>query len=409
MNSDKIVKILQDTGYTRTGGSDEELRCAEYLVQCCRELEVEAVTENFEVPMSHMKKAVLTADGKEIPCRGYLCCGSGKVEAPLYYMPNSEPTAIAGAKGKIVLLDTGVGYFTYQDLYAAGALGFITYNGDIRYPDRDIDQKELRSYVSLGKKIPGVNIHAASAMELIRNKVQTVCIEVEQDEYMGTSRNVVAEIPGETDEFIAFTAHYDSTFLSRGAYDNMSGCIGLLYLMEVLKASAPNRFGLKFIFCGSEERGLLGSKAWTAAHEAELEKCVLNINIDMIGAVMGHFIAACTSEGKLVDYLSYRGAIAGVAIRVNQRVYSSDSTPFADKGVPAVSFARMGGGNVVPFHCRYDTAEEVDPEQLIEDMEFVACFAEDMANAAVCPVKKEIPEKMRKELDEYLNRRRKEN
>lgn len=409
MTEEKILKILKETDYVRTGGSPEELKCAEYLRKCCNELEVEARIEDFEVQMSHMKNATLVADGEELPCRGYLCCGSGSVEAPLYYMPNNDRAAIAAAKGKIVLLDTGVGYFTYQDLYAAGAVGFITYDGNVHYEDDDIDRKELRAYVSEGKKIPGVNVNAKTALKMIRNKTRNVKITVEQDEYVGSSRNVVADIPGTTDEYITLTAHYDSTFLSHGAYDNMSGCIGLLGLMEVLKASAPNRFGLKFIFCGSEERGLLGSKAWVKAHESELDKCVMNINLDMIGAVMGHFIAACTCEQQMADYIAYRGAIAGVPIRANQRVYSSDSTPFADKGIPAVSFARMGGGNVVPFHCRYDTMEEVDPERLIEDLDFIACFADDMANAAVCPVKREMPDKMRKELDEYLNRRRKEN
>ena len=409
MTEEKILKILKETDYVRTGGSPEELKCAEYLRTCCNELEVEARIEDFEVQMSHMKDATLVADGEELPCRGYMCCGSGSVEAPLYYMPNNDRAAIAAAKGKIVLLDTGVGYFTYQDLYAAGAVGFITYDGNVHYENDDIDRKELRAYVCEGKKIPGVSVNAKTALKMIRNKTQNVKITVEQDEYVGTSRNVVAEIPGTTDEYITLTAHYDSTFLSHGAYDNMSGCIGLLGLMEVLKASAPNRFGLKFIFCGSEERGLLGSKAWVQAHESELDKCVMNINLDMIGAVMGHFIAACTCEQQMADYIAYRGAIAGVPIRANQRVYSSDSTPFADKGIPAVSFARMGGGNVVPFHCRYDTMEEVDPERLIEDLDFIACFADDMANAAVCPVKREMPEKMRKELDEYLNRRRKEN
>lgn len=409
MTEEKILKILKETDYVRTGGSPEELKCAEYLRKCCNELEVEARIEDFEVQMSHMKNATLVADGEELPCRGYLCCGSGSVEAPLYYMPNNDRAAIAAAKGKIVLLDTGVGYFTYQDLYAAGAVGFITYDGNVHYEDDDIDRKELRAYVCEGKKIPGVNVNAKTALKMIRNKTQNVKITVEQDEYVGTSRNVVADIPGTTDEYITLTAHYDSTFLSHGAYDNMSGCIGLLGLMEVLKASAPNRFGLKFIFCGSEERGLLGSKAWVKAHESELDKCVMNITLDMIGAVMGHFIAACTCEQQMADYIAYRGAIAGVPIRANQRVYSSDSTPFADKGIPAVSFARMGGGNVVPFHCRYDTMEEVDPERLIEDLDFIACFADDMANAAVCPVKREMPDKMRKELDEYLNRRRKEN
>ena len=409
MTEEKILKILKETDYVRTGGSPEELKCAEYLRTCCNELEVEARIEDFAVQMSHMKNATLVADGEELPCRGYMCCGSGSVEAPLYYMPNNDRAAIAAAKGKIVLLDTGVGYFTYQDLYAAGAVGFITYDGNVHYENDDIDRKELRAYVCEGKKIPGVSVNAKTALKMIRNKTQNVKITVEQDEYVGTSRNVVAEIPGTTDEYITLTAHYDSTFLSHGAYDNMSGCIGLLGLMEVLKASAPNRFGLKFIFCGSEERGLLGSKAWVQAHESELDKCVMNINLDMIGAVMGHFIAACTCEQQMADYIAYRGAIAGVPIRANQRVYSSDSTPFADKGIPAVSFARMGGGNVVPFHCRYDTMEEVDPERLIEDLDFIACFADDMANAAVCPVKREMPEKMRKELDEYLNRRRKEN
>mgnify|MGYP007054868138 CR=1 FL=1 len=40
----------------------------------------------------------------------------------LYYMPGTDPVSIAGAKDKIVLMDTqGIGFFTYQDLMKAGA------------------------------------------------------------------------------------------------------------------------------------------------------------------------------------------------------------------------------------------------------------------------------------------------
>lgn len=109
MTEEKILKILKETDYVRTGGSPEEMKCAEYLRKCCNELEVEARIEDFEVQMSHMKDAKLVADGEELPCRGYLCCESGSVEAPLYYMPGNDRAAIAAAKGKIVLLDTGVG------------------------------------------------------------------------------------------------------------------------------------------------------------------------------------------------------------------------------------------------------------------------------------------------------------
>ena len=54
-----------------------------------------------------------------------------------------------------------------------------------------------------------------------------------------------------------------------GAYDNMSGCAGLLGIMEQMKGKELN-YGLRFVFCGSEERGLLGSKAYVRDHEAAL-------------------------------------------------------------------------------------------------------------------------------------------
>ena len=224
---------------------------------------------------------------------------------------------------------------------------------------------------------------------------------------MGVSQNVVAEIPGASDEYITLTAHYDSTSLSHGAYDNMSGCIGLLGIMDCL-TETPINYSLRFIFCGSEERGLLGSKAYTAAHEKELDKCVLNINLDMIGSVVGKFIACCTCEMKLVDYLTYRAAILGIGLEAKQGVYASDSTPFADHGVPAVSFARLGGDAMTPIHVRYDTMDVLDTERLMDDIDILACFAEEMAYATVCPVSREIPENVKKELDEYLFRKRKE-
>lgn len=47
-------------------------------------------------------------------------------------------------------------------------------------------------------------------------------------------------------------------------------------------------------------------------------------------------------------------------------------------------------------------------EQLQKDIDFLAKFTERFANAVVCPVSREIPEKIKKELDEYLFRKRKE-
>ena len=157
-------------------------------------------------------------------------------------------------------------------------------------------------------------------------------------------------VPGETDEYIILTAHYDSTSLSQGAYDNMTGSAGLLGIAESF-VGKTHRYGLRFIWCGSEERGLLGAKAYCQDEET-LKKAVLNINLDMIGCVMGNFIAVCSTEEALTHYIQYMGLEKGLGIRVSQDVYSSASTPFADKGVPALSFARISPPSTGTIHLQ---------------------------------------------------------
>ena len=408
MDRQDIIRIFEDTAYVHTGGSTEELRCAEYLQQQCKSFGCDAVLESFEVDMADIQEAVLLADGESIPCKGYLNAGSHCVEAPLYYLRETTPYALSQCQGKIVLLDGYLGYWKYQDLLENGAVGFITYDGHVNYADRDIDHRELRSYVSKGNKLPGVNINAKDAVALISKAVQSVYIRLQQEEFSGLSHNVILDLPGECDEYIVLTAHYDTTSLSQGAYDNMSGCIGLLSMAEDF-SKQPHRYGLRFIWCGSEERGLLGSKAYCQQHEQELNKVVLNINLDMIGSIMGKFIACCTTEEALVSYLNYFSSELGFGCSSKQDVYSSDSTPFADKGVPAVSFARIAPPNTATIHNSYDTAALESPEQMLCDIGFITAFTARMANAVYCPVSKTIPDNMKEKLDEYLARKRPKN
>ena len=404
MDAKQIMQIFEDTAYVRTGGSPEELRTARYLQDKVAGLGQKAVIVPFDVPMSDMQQAVFLADGVEIPCKGYLCAGNGEVEAPLYYLRDTDPYSLSLCRGKIVLFDGYLGYWRYQDLLANGAVGFVSYDGNVNYADRDIDRRELRSFVHQGNRIPGVNINAKDAVELVRKGVTTAKIILKQEEYTGHSHNVILDLPGETEEYIAFSAHYDSTFLSQGAYDNMSGSVGLLGIAEYF-VQHPHRCSLRFIWCGSEERGLLGSKAY-CQDEENLKNCVLNINLDMIGCIMGKFISCVTGEEKLCHYITYLGSELGFSVTSEQGVYSSDSTPFADKGVPAVSFARSSPPNTATIHNSYDTMALMKGEQMVEDIEFLIAFADRMANAKHCPVAREIPDNMKEKLDVYLNRKR---
>ncbi len=406
MTKKSMLKFFRDTARVRMGGTASELEAARYIQEYCASFGFDAVIEPFAVQMGDDINATLVVDGVSIPCKGYMCCGSGEISAPLYYLRATDKYSLSLCKDKIVLMDGYLGHWIYKDMLDNGALAFITYDGHVNYSDRDIDQRELRKVVVADdKKLLGVNINAKDAVKLIKNDAKEATITVSQNEYEGESRNVVLTLPGEVEETIVFTAHYDSTSLSQGAYDNMSGSVGILAVAEHF-AKVPHKRTLKFVWCGSEERGLLGSHAYVEAHAEELDKVVLNINLDMIGCIMGKFIACCTSEDKLVSYISYMADELGFPVKTSQDVYSSDSTPFADKGIPAVSFARIAPHNTATIHNSYDTMALMKYENMAADISFITAFSERMVNAARCPVAREMPDNMKEELDYYLLRKR---
>ncbi len=404
MDAKSIMQIFEDTAYVRMGGSEEELRTARYLKDKLEGMGLEAQIVPFEVPMARIQEAVFLADGVEIPCKGYLCAGNGELEAPFYYLRSMDKFSLSQCRGKIVMVDGYLKHWTYRDLLDNGALGFVTYDGHVNYTDRDIDQRELRAHVHQGNRIPGVNINVKDAAALVHKGVSAARILLKQEEYTGNSHNVVLDLPGEVDEYIVFSAHYDTTSLSQGAYDNMSGAVGLLGIAEYF-AKNPHRYGLRFLWCGSEERGLLGAKAYCADEEA-LKRCVLNINLDMIGCIMGRFFACATAEEKVCHYIEYLSSELGFGMKAEQGVYSSDSTPFADKGVPAISFARHAPSNTATIHNSYDTMALMSGEQMVRDIDFLIAFSRRMANARRCPVDRVIPDTMKDKLDIYLCRKR---
>ena len=249
MDQKQLKQIFLDTDFVHKSGTAEELKVAEYLKAQCEALGVPARIEPFPVAMGDIEEAHVYADGEEIPCKGFTCCGSGEVEAELYYMPAMDPVSKAGVKDKIVLLDQqGIGYFDYQDLVKAGAKGILFRYNDANFPNHDIDERDLRPHVvGDAEKLLSAMLHVADAVKLVESGARKAKIVIRQNEYQGESHNVIAEIPGKRPEWITMTAHYDTTALSHGAYDNMSGCAGLLGIMDMLKDADLN-YGLRFLF-----------------------------------------------------------------------------------------------------------------------------------------------------------------
>lgn len=404
MNCTAVNNILLDTSYIRMGGTEEEKQCAEYLQSICTQMQLNAVIEPFPLTMYDTQCAKLVIDGEEIPCTGYWGAANGTVRARLYYLRGTDPVALKKCRDTIVLVDNAVGYALYDQLVENGAKGFITYNGNLCFQDRDVDTKEIRFEVEEANRIPAVNIHIRDAFDIATRQSKVAEITLQQTRYIGESRNVIVDLEGETEETVVISAHYDSTSLSTGAYDNMSGCIGLLYLAEYFSAR-PHRRNIRLLWCGSEERGLLGSQEYCRIHQNELKNTVLNINLDMLGSVMGSFVAfSCVNE-EMKDFLVGFLAKHRFPASVRHATRSSDSNSFVYHGVPAVSFARYAPSSAVPIHTRYDVVETVSAKRLLYDMKLIAQFTEYVTNALDFSVSMSISEKIKTDVAEYMKRK----
>ena len=117
-----------------------------------------------------------------------------------------------------------------------------------------------------------------------------------------TVNNVLAYLPGKTDEYVIIGAHYDHLGYGNydslapsqigqihpGADDNASGTAGVLELARLfapLKGQLPR--GILFASFAGEELGLLGSAEWVKEPTRPLDKAVAMINMDMIGRIQG--------------------------------------------------------------------------------------------------------------------------
>ena len=94
--------------------------------------------------------------------------------------------------------------------------------------------------------------------------------------------------------------------------------------------------------------------------------------------------------------------IHGFGAETKQGIYSSDSIPFADCGVPGVNFSRDGAQGAAYIHNRFDTLSFLSAEALEKTTRIVLAFGREMANAAVLPVERKIPQNIVEEVEKYL-------
>lgn len=405
-------ELLEQLAFERVSGSTEEKRAADLLLETARETGVECELEPFEVEDGVVRSAtleVLEPYRQTYAVNGYIRSAATEREgmvADFAYVENALPVNMENVAGKIVLINGRITMNVYERLMKAGVAGIISGSGSL------LDQEES-SDLSIGKLRPmltdahgatvAVSTRICNAVDMVRRKASKVRIVVDSENATRISHNVCATVHGtdKAEEIISFGAHYDSVFFSAGAYDNAAGSA---VLMELLRhyAKNPPRRTLRFIWYGSEEQGLLGSKYHVKANPDEIAQTKLMINVDVGAPVMGFESIAVTGEQSVVDYVDGLMRENGLAVEVRQDIYSSDSIPFADSGVAGINFSRPGAPGAAFIHDRNDQLFFLSPEGLNGTLQTVALFAEHVVNAFVLPVATTIPDSIKEKVDKYL-------
>jgi aminopeptidase YwaD len=215
-----------------------------------------------------------------------------------------------------------------------------------------------------------------------------------------TVNNVLAWLPGQSDEYVIIGAHYDhlgrGNFdslapsqigqIHPGADDNASGTAGVLELARLL---APQRGQLKrsilFMDFAGEELGLLGSAAWVKDPTRPLAKAVAMLNMDMIGRIKDDkvYIGGVGTGSTFKAALEQAKKDQPFKIEYSAGGYSSsDHTSFVTKKIPVLFFF---SGLHSDYHKPSDTWDKINAPSAARLLDLIGNVALQLANAPDAP------------------------
>jgi Zn-dependent M28 family amino/carboxypeptidase len=213
-----------------------------------------------------------------------------------------------------------------------------------------------------------------------------VSLNVNVESTRATVNNVLAFLPGKTDEYVIIGAHYDHLGhgyydslapsligqIHPGADDNASGTAGVLELARLL---APKKGQLQrgILFCSfaGEELGLLGSAEWVKEPTLPLGKAVAMLNMDMIGRIKDDkvYIGGVGTGADFKSLLEEEQSKSKFKIEYSAGGYSaSDHTSFVTKKIPVLFFF---SGLHSDYHKPSDTWDKINAPSAAQLLDFI--------------------------------------
>lgn len=258
-----------------------------------------------------------------------------------------------------------------------------------RIPDPELPNilRDASECVALGPRFSG-SPGAAATAEWIRTRIAAAGRKAELDVFTDQTplgpvvfRNVILDIPGESDQFLVIGAHYDTKYFPpditfQGANDGASGVAALLALIRSMEGQKP-KLGLRFIFFDGEEArfsygpsdGLHGSRhaVEKLRRDGELSRCRAMILLDMVGDRALRLSLPSDTPPFLMDMA--RDAASRLKktdlVAVSGSAMVDDHVPFQTAGIPSVDLIdfHYGPGNGY-WHTSEDSLDKISAESI---------------------------------------------
>ncbi|MFC1640112.1 M28 family peptidase [Gemmatimonadota bacterium] len=300
----------------------------------------------------------------------------GGISAQVIYCGHGEAGAFpAEVSGQIALV-------TRSDEEPADVLSRASQAGAVAVLLHNTDWQRYRVRVAQAD-IPFATMNAEAAEVLRGPSEVTVNFQVNRYE---TSQNVIAtRTPTDhtdgSQPIIVFSGHYDSVPMSPGANDNASGTAGVLELAR-LYADVPLGVEVRFLACGGEEGGLVGSRYYVAQlSEAERERVVANFNMDMLATAGPEqttlFVNTLDGDNLVAQAALAAADTLGYADQLNAPYQrgASDHVAFADSGIAAANFIWRELETIALepwYHHPHDKMENVSADRMRTALEIIA-------------------------------------
>ncbi|MEA2676200.1 MAG: hypothetical protein QOJ81_341 [Chloroflexota bacterium] len=387
---DALQQIADDNNGIRGAGTPGYGASADYVAQVMTDLGYQVERQPFDFPFFNETEPVTLTVGDETWTspewvHAALYSASGDVEGALEAVGGGcNPGEWSGfTAGHVAWVEAG-GCFTRQKVenaQSAGAVAMISF-----YPFWEKDQIRRPTLLDPAAiTIPVVAAGRGPWETLARNadfEGATTRISVHGDSHTATVDNVIATLPGQTDDVVMLGSHLDSVLDGPGINDNGSGVATLMSLAVSVAAHPQPVPTIRFGFWSAEEFGDLGSMAYVNQLGFEdQQRITAYLNLDMVASPnpgryvydnAGAPIGSSEITQDLLDALASFDA-PGLAVDLGA---NSDHFAFAQAGVPiggvfsgldpkSPGDAQMFGGTAgVPedpcYHLACDTLDNID-------------------------------------------------